>query len=160
MRKLVAVLSIFSFILSACSTHQAYINYNEFKGDMPIKDGSWNSESLGQVRGEDGGAVWNNCTEKARGSVREMIAQAKMRGANAIGDVRWTASGTNTPTCKKGWGWVMLWPFLLTPLFMSTEVRGTAYKVSGKVSHNGLWNLPVTQEGEDDLINKILAQSN
>ena len=140
----------------ACSTHRAHINYDEFKKDMPMKVSSWDgAENLGHVTGEDGGAIWANCTENAKGSILELIAEAKAKGGNALGDIKWNASGTSEPTCKKGWGYLIIWPFILTPLFMSTRVDGTAYKV--KSLKTGMHFLPTTPEEEAALVEKLLT---
>jgi hypothetical protein len=154
MKKISSLLIVLGFCISACSTHPAFFEYSEFK-DMTVKGGAVNGQELGAVSGEDGGAIWDNCTEKARGSVREMIHNAKSKGATAIGDVKWDASNNSTPTCKKSWGYFVLWPFVLTPLFMSTHVTGQAYKTGGKSA--GIYDLPKTKEGEEALVTYITS---
>lgn len=144
---------------TACSTHTAFINYKDFKSDMPIKAEAYKGQMLGQVAGEEGGAVWDNCTTKAQGSVRAMIANARAMGANAIGEVRWAANGSSTPTCKKSWGYCAMPIFLLTPLFLSTKVMGTAYKVTGKATAD-LFLLPENPAFDASLAADIVAQAN
>ena len=72
----------------ACSTQRAYVKTGGMQEDVLLKAGSIQGEELGAVSGEEGRAIWNNCTEKATGSVRELIANAKAKGANAIGDIK------------------------------------------------------------------------
>lgn len=141
---------------AACSTHKAQINYKDFRDQgIALKSGNFDGEELGVVSGEHGGAIWNNCTEKARGSVGEMIDNAKSKGANAIGNIKWDASETSEPRCKKSWGYFMLWPFILTPLFMSTRVQGVAYK-AGKMGKNMI-PLPQTEEEREALITALVT---
>lgn len=143
--------------LAACSTHKARINYEDFKSQgVALKSGSFSGEELGAIEGEDGGAIWDNCTEKARGSVEELIETAKAKGANAIGNIKWSASGTSEPRCKKGWGYFVLWPFVLTPLFMSTHVEGVAYKAS-KLGENMI-PLPTNEEEKEALITALVGE--
>lgn len=153
-----AVIVFFLFNVAACSTQKAFVKYEEFKSEMPVKTSDFKGEKLGAVKGEEGGAIWDNCDAKAKGSVREMIANAKKMGANAVGDVIWTASGTSEAACKKGWGYFVLWPFVLTPLFMSTEVTGQAYKV--KSARAGLHLIPDTSEARETLVELLVAQAN
>lgn len=156
MKNVLSLLVIGMFVISACSTHVAHLKYSEFKDEMPIKAGAWNGTNVGFVKGEEGGAIWGECTEKARGSIRELIRQAQEKGGNAVGDIRWTASGNDTPTCKKGWGYLVITPFILTPLFMSTQVTGNAYKVTGKAAANMLM-LPTNSEEEVAFIDAVMA---
>ncbi len=142
---------------AACSTHKARINYKDFRDQgVALKSGNLYGEELGVISGEDGGAIWNNCTEKARGSVEELVDQAKAKGANAIGNIKWAASGTSEPRCKKGWGYFLLWPFILTPLFMSTHVEGVAYKAS-KLGENMI-PLPTNEEEKEAFITALVGQ--
>jgi hypothetical protein len=83
-----------------------------------------------------------------------MIFNAKKLGANAIGDITWYASGNSTPTCKKGWGYFVIWPFILTPLFMSTKVMGKAYKVAG--TKHGLLMLPNNAVETEAFVARVL----
>jgi hypothetical protein len=160
MMKFVSWLNIIalSVVTVACSTHRAHLKVSEFK-EMPISNGPMSGQNLGRISGEDGGAIWNNCTEKARGSVVELIAEAQTKGANAIGDITWHATGNSEPGCKKGWGYLIIWPFILTPLFMSTKVEGTAYKTSGKLK-TGMYPVPTTPEEEEQLVDQLVAQLN
>ena len=121
MKKTLTQMLVLVFALSqvvACSTHKARINYKDFKDrGVALKSGNFEGEDLGMISGEDGGAIWDNCHDKARGSVRDLIDQAEAKGANAIGNIKWDASETSEPRCKKSWGYFLLIPFILTPLF-------------------------------------------
>lgn len=146
-----------TFALAACSTHTANIQYSEFSDRMALKTDAVTGQDLGPVTGEHGGAIWDECTGKARDSVVRMIDAAKSKGANAIGNIKWHASGNSTPTCKKGWGYFALWPLVLTPLFMSTRVDGTAYKTdAAKAKKAGLLMLPTNQAELDAFVKQVM----
>jgi hypothetical protein len=151
-----ALVAVLAITWSGCSTSTAFINPETMDSTVQVRNGSFNGSSLGVAKGDEGGAIWTNCSEKAAESVRSMIAQAKGAGANAIGNLKWYASGTSVPSCKKGWGYLVVWPFVLTPLFMSTAVTGDMYKVSGK-SHAGMIMLPESAEAQLALAKKIVA---
>lgn len=153
--KLFSVLLAVLFAASACSTHRASLNYGEFKTEMSIQTGTPSGEEVGTVMGSTGGAVWDQCDANSRRSVRTMIENAKAKGANAVGNLKWAATGTGEPGCKKSWGFVMLPVFLLTPLFMSNEVTGTAYKTAGKKA--GLFMLPTNEAEEAAFIDAVVA---
>ena len=157
MKKITTLATTFAFLATVlgCSTNRAHIEYAEFAGKMPIQAGSFGGQNLGHVTGEEGGAIWDDCTKKAKNSVIDMIANARAKGATAIGDLKWYATGTSEPGCKKGWGYIMVWPFLLTPLFMSTRVDGTAYKGAGKKT--GMYQLPSDTHGDAFLADTIVA---
>jgi uncharacterized protein YbjQ (UPF0145 family) len=145
----------FVFVTLSCSHSAAHFKYSDFAKEMSVKEGPQSGQNLGNVYGDEGGAVWANCTEKAKDSVSDMIANARKKGGNAIGDVKWQETRTE-PTCKKGWGYVMFWPFLLTPLFMSTRVDGNAYKVSKATT--GMYQLPENPSDDMKLVDLIMAQ--
>ncbi len=153
--KVFSVLVAMTFFIGACSTHKANFSYSEFKSEMPIKAGSVDGEELGAVEGSKGGFVWTSCDEQARDAVQELISRARAKGANAIGNIKWRADGTSDPTCKKSWGFVLIWPFLFTPLFASSHADATAYKTGGKKA--GLFMLPTNKVEEEALIQSILA---
>ena len=141
-----------SVALAACSTHNANFKYSEVSNDIPVKNGALDGEELGIVEGSSGGAIWNNCEEEAKNSVKEMIRNAEAKGATAVGNVQWSATKTSQPGCKKSWGLLIVWPFVLTPLFMSSKITGTAYKGSKKM---GLLMLPTTPQAESALIKQL-----
>lgn len=159
--KFASWLVLFTFILittDGCSHNRANIKYSEFANEMSIKEGAQSGTNLGPIAGEEGGAIWADCSQKARGSVMDLIAEARKKGGNAIGDVKWPDNHTE-PTCKKGWGYVVFWPFLLTPLFMSTHVTGNAYKVAGGAKKTGLFIVPVNPMDDDKLADQILTKN-
>lgn len=150
-----AVLSIAH--LSACSTTPGLIDYGKVDPSFKVVPGSLQGQAIGNLMSDEGGAVWDDCTEKAIESLKVLIAEAKAMGANAIGDIRWDASRNSTPACKKGWGYILLWPFLLTPLFMSTRVDATAYKITAPAKKAGIYEIPDDQAGQLALARKIVA---
>lgn len=131
-KQVVPILIATSLLIGACTTHKAHFNYSEFKSEMPITAGSQNGEEVGAVEGSQGGFVWTTCDDQARDAVRKLISSARAKGGNAIGNIKWRAGGTSDPTCKRSWGFVLIWPFLFTPLFSSSHVDATAYKTSVK----------------------------
>lgn len=155
LKQVLNILIAMSFLIGACSTHKAHFNYSDFKSDMPIKAGSQDGEEVGAVEGSRGGYVWTSCNDQAREAVRELISNARAKGGNAIGNIKWRTGGTSEPTCKKSWGFVLIWPFLFTPLFASSHADATAYKTSAKKA--GLFMLPNSEDEQDALIREILA---
>ena len=155
--------------MAACSTSKALIKMDGMDPAVRIHNGAVSGQNLGMVKGDEGGAIWANCTEKAVESARFMIEEAKAKGANAIGDIKWHATEDATPSCKKGWGYLVIWPFILTPLFMSTAVEGTAYKVAdsspaapgkkapAKKKSTGLYMIPEGVVELDALARSIVA---
>lgn len=156
-RKISVTLIAMSFAVAACSTHKANFSYSEFKSEMPIKAGSFNGEEVGAVEGSQGGFVWTSCNEQARAAVQDLIANARAKGGNAIGNIKWRANGSSDPSCKKSWGFVLIWPFMFTPLFASSHADGIAYKIAGDPRKAGLYMLPTNQTEEEMLIQEILA---
>jgi uncharacterized protein YbjQ (UPF0145 family) len=152
---------------SGCSTSTAFINYESIDNTVKVSSDSLHGTNLGMVKGDEGGAIWNNCTEKATESVREMIYKTKAAGGNAIANVKWYATGNSTPSCKKGWGYLVIWPFILTPLFMSTAVTGDMIKMNAaeipakgkgkKAKHADLYFIPDTAEGQLALAREIAS---
>jgi hypothetical protein len=124
---------------TGCSYHRAHVWYRDYDNEVAMKAPSWDGEVVGTVSARDGGAIWTKCTDVARDSVWHLIDQTEQLGGNAIGDFRWINSKPGQedkpkrdfaePTCQKKWGWFLLWPFLLTPQFMSARVEAQAYRV-------------------------------
>jgi hypothetical protein len=157
LKQILTALIAMSFLIGACSTHKANFSYSEFKSDMPIIAGSQDGEEVGSVEGSKGGFLWTSCNQQARDAVRYLISNARAKGANAIGNIKWRAAGTSNPTCKKSWGFVLILPFMLTPLFASSHADATAYKTGAKKA--GLFMLPTNEVDHEFLINEILALS-
>lgn len=154
-KQVLTILVATSFLIGACTTHKAHFNYSDFKSEMPVTAGSQNGEEVGAVEGSQGGFVWTTCRDQARDAVRKLIANARAKGGNAIGNIKWRADGTSNPTCKRSWGFVLIWPFLLTPLFASSHVDATAYKKSIKKAW--LFMLPMNETKQEALIEEIIA---
>jgi len=144
-----------SFTLAACSTHKANFAYQDVS-DLPIKAGALNGEEVGTVEGSHGGAIWNECDDEAKRAVQEMVADAKAKGANAVGNIRWSALNNDQASCKKSWGLLIVWPFVLTPLFMSSKITGTAYKTNAKhAAAKGWLMLPTTAQEETAFMQQL-----
>lgn len=138
-----------------CSTQFANTKMDHEVDGVVLSTGDLKGENLGKIKGERGGAIWDNCELRTADSIRELVRAAKSKDANAVGNIRWTAKNSTEPSCKKGWGYLVITPFILTPLFMSTEVTGTAYKTSS--AKHGMYMLPQTPEQEEAFIKQILA---
>ncbi|MBL7670081.1 MAG: hypothetical protein JNM39_06315 [Bdellovibrionaceae bacterium] len=158
LKKVSCILLSAAVITMGCSTHSAKINYSEFKSDISIKAGPWDGQELGSVSGSQGGFIWSDCTDSARSAVEEMIGEAKEMGGNAVGNIRWRARGTSEASCKKKWGWFGLWPFVLTPLFMSSAVDGLAYKIAPAGAKKlGLLMLPTNEMEKAAFIDTVIS---
>jgi hypothetical protein len=152
----ILLISALSFQWAACSTSGARIDYRSIgeESKIEVNEGSVNGRSMGIAKGDEGGAIWADCTEKAQDSMKELLLQAKAAGANAVGDIKWHASGNSEPSCKRGWGYLIIWPFVLTPLFMSTAVEAHMYKAEGR--RTGLIMIPQNPRDEEKLIKQLV----
>lgn len=117
-----------------CSYQRAYISYTEYADDdVQAASIGWDGKRLGAVSAGEGGAIWQSCTDVAVGSMWVLMEDARKMGGNAIGEIRWVPQDpgrtTDEPTCKKKWGWFLVWPVLVTPGFMSARVEAVAYDV-------------------------------
>ena len=167
MRRMTAGLLAVSFLFTSvsCTYHRAHINHSDYVGQMPISESAWAGESLGPVAANEAGAFWNNCTKSAKGTLWILIDETKRMGGNAIGDIRWIPNKEKrgrltVPTCRKGWAWFLVWPVMVTPVFMSSRAEGVAYKVDeSELPRAGLYLIPETDEGQSKLVERILAES-
>jgi hypothetical protein len=118
---------------SGCSFHRAYVSCNEAENDVQVAAEGWDGRRLGPVSAREGGALWETCTDVAEGSLWVLMEDARKMGGNAIGEIRWIPNSrkrtTEDPTCRKQWGWVLIWPVLATPAFQSARVEAVAYAV-------------------------------
>lgn len=167
MRRMTAgllVLSVISLSVS-CTYHRAHINHSDYAAEMPISDTGWDGESLGPVAANEAGAFWNDCTKSVEGTLWILIDETKRMGGNAIGDIRWIPKkekkgNLTLPTCRKGWAWLLVWPVMVTPVFMSSRAEAVAYKVDEtKLPRAGLYLIPETEAGQLKLVETILAES-
>ena len=147
-----------------CSYHRAYISYSEYDDDVQVAAAGWEGRRLGTLRAGEGGALWERCTDVAEGSLWILMEDARSLGGNAIGEVRWLPQNpgrtTDEPTCKKKWGWFLVWPVLVTPGFMSARVEAVAYDVpDAGVSRAGLYPIPEDLEERALVVRKILLDS-
>jgi hypothetical protein len=120
--------------VAGCSYQRAYVSYTEYeKEDIQAAATGWDGQRLGRVAANEGGALWERCTDVAEGSMWVLMDDARRMGGNAIGEIRWVPQDpkrtTDQPTCKKKWGWFLVWPVLATPGFMSARVEAVAYNV-------------------------------
>jgi len=98
------------------------------KSDIPLDPGTLKGERKGFVTGESGGYIWSGCVARAELSLNELLDNAEAKGADAVGNVLWDATGTSEPGCKRKWLYLVFWPLSMTPMFMNTRVEGVAYK--------------------------------
>jgi len=167
MRRMTAGLLVLSVITLSvsCTYHRAHINHSDYAAEMPISDSAWDGESLGPVAANEAGAVWNDCTKSVKGTLWILIDETKRMGGNAIGDIRWIPKkekkgNLTLPSCRKGWGWFLIWPAALSPVFMSSRAEAVAYKVDEtKLPRAGLYLIPETNAGQMELVETILAES-
>jgi len=149
-----------SVLLSNCTTNRALIRYSDIK-EVAAKEGKWDGKPLGTVHSDIGGAIWDECTELAQRNLRAVVMQAQNMGANALGGFVWLPGDereSTEPVCKKRWGWFAMWPFILTPLFVSADVTAQAYNIPGlEKDSKSVYYIPKTKEGRENLIKRLLA---
>ena len=116
-----------------CSYHRAYVSYSQVEEDVRVAAAGWDGRRLGPVSAREGGALWEKCTSVAEGSLWVLMDDTRKMGGNAIGEIRWIPRNGNRttadPTCRKKWGWILVWPVLATPAFQSARVEAVAYNV-------------------------------
>jgi hypothetical protein len=149
-------------VTSSCTFHRARISYENRPEQIPILEAEWEGELLGHVASNEGGAIWNNCTKSAETSLWAVIDDAKRMGGNAIGNIRWIPKkekgNTERPTCRKGWGWLALFPVALTTVFMSSRVEADVYRIADEQAvESGFYRIPEDTGERADLIDLILA---
>jgi len=143
---------------SGCSYHRAYVSYSEHEDDVQVAAAGWDGRRLGPVSAREGGALWEKCTAVAEGSLWVLMEDTRKMGGNAIGEIRWIPRNqnrtTDDPTCRKKWGWILIWPVLATPAFQSARVEAVAYNVpDASTAEAGLYLIP-----EDPSDRRALAE--
>jgi len=141
-----------------CSYHRAYVSYSEHEDDVQVAAAGWDGRRLGPVSAREGGALWEKCTAVAEGSLWVLMEDTRKMGGNAIGEIRWIPRNqnrtTDDPTCRKKWGWILIWPVLATPAFQSARVEAVAYNVpDASTAEAGLYLIP-----EDPSDRRALAE--
>jgi hypothetical protein len=161
------VLSVFCLILvaaSGCSFHRAYISYDSVDNDVQVAAEGWDGRRLGPVSAREGGALWEKCTAVAEGSLWVLMEDTRKMGGNAIGEIRWIPNSrkrsTDDPTCRKKWGWILIWPVLATPAFQSARVEAVAYNVPDTgAAQAGLYLIPDAESERASLARRIVAET-
>ena len=141
-----------------CSYHRAYVSYSKVDEDVQVAAAGWDGRRLGPVSAREGGALWEKCTAVAEGSLWVLMDDTRKMGGNAIGEIRWIPMNpertTDDPTCRKKWGWILIWPVLATPAFQSARVEAVAYNVPDtSATEAGLYLIP-----KDPSERRVLAQ--
>lgn len=163
MKKIAVVMCAFGiWSLAGCSYHRAYISYSEHQEDLKVAATGFEGRRLGTVRAGEGGAIWERCTDVAAGSLWILMEDTRRMGGNAIGEIRWVPQNprhtTDEPTCKKKWGWFLVWPVLVTPGFQSARVEAVAYDVpDAGAAHAGLHLIPNRPELRRELARRLAA---
>jgi hypothetical protein len=164
MRRVIRLLACAVLLVSGfgCSYHRAYISYNQYEEEVQVAATGWEGRRLGAVAAGEGGALWEKCTDVAEGSLWILMEDARKMGGNAIGEIRWVPQDpkktTEVPTCKKKWGWFLIWPVLVTPGFMSAKVEAVAYDVpDASTAVAGLYLIPDDPREREILARNIVA---
>jgi hypothetical protein len=147
-----------------CSYHRAYVSYPEHEEDVQVAAAGWDGRRLGPVSAREGGALWEKCTAVAEGSLWVLMEDTRKMGGNAIGEIRWIPRNqnrtTDNPTCRKKWGWILVWPVLATPAFQSARVEAVAYHVPDTgTAEAGLYLIPDDAAEREILAYRIVAET-
>ncbi|MBD3852034.1 MAG: hypothetical protein IFK93_12075, partial [Acidobacteria bacterium] len=123
------------------------VSYAEHEEDVQVAAAGWDGRRIGPVSAREGGALWEKCTAVAEGSLWVLMDDTRKIGGNAIGEIRWIPRNqkrtTDDPTCRKKWGWILIWPVLATPAFQSARVEAVAYNVPDtSTAEAGLYLIP------------------
>ena len=147
-----------------CSYHRAYVSYDQYEEDVQVAAVGWEGRRLGPVSAREGGALWEKCTDIAEGSLWVLMEDTRKMGGNAIGEIRWIPKNPNRstedPTCRKKWGWILIWPVLATPAFQSARVDAIAYNVPDtSAAQAGLYLIPEGEKERIALARNIVAEA-
>jgi len=147
---------------TSCTYHRAHIDYADYAEKIPLSADGFEGERLGTVAANEAGAIWNDCTKSAKGTLWILMDESKRLGGNAIGEIRWIPNKekqtTELPTCRKGWAWFLVCPVLLTPVFMSSRAEAQAFRIpQGATPAVGRYRIPESDEDRSELIERILA---
>jgi len=147
-----------------CSFHRAYVSYSKVDEDVRVAATGWDGRRLGPVSAREGGALWEKCTAVAEGSLWVLMDDTRKMGGNAIGEIRWIPRSlkrvTEDPTCRKKWGWILIWPVLATPAFQSARVEAVAYNVPDtSTAEAGLYLIPDDPNEREILAQRIVAET-
>ncbi len=147
-----------------CSYHRAYVSYAEHEEDVQVAAAGWDGRRIGPVSAREGGALWEKCTAVAEGSLWVLMDDTRKIGGNAIGEIRWIPRNqkrtTDDPTCRKKWGWILIWPVLATPAFQSARVEAVAYNVPDASSTEaGLYLIPENANDRAALARRIVENT-
>jgi hypothetical protein len=147
-----------------CSYHRAYVSYSKVEEDVQVAAAGWDGRRLGPVSAREGGALWEKCTAVAEGSLWVLMDDARKMGGNAIGEIRWIPRNGNRttadPTCRKKWGWILIWPVLATPAFQSARVEAVAYNVpDSSATVAGLYRIPEDAGEQAAFVRRIVNET-
>ena len=155
-----------ALLAPGCAYHRAYVSYEDQDG-FPIRtEGFSRGQRLGIVTAKEGGAIWNECTSVAEGALWVLMDEARRKGDNAIGEIRWFPDDSDLgdqtiPRCRKRWGFILLYPFLVTPLFATTRVEAQVYLLpESALESANVYVIPESIEGRTKLVETILADTN
>lgn len=165
-RSAVAVVACCAVVLAStsCTYHRAHIDYAEYADRMPLSADTFEGERLGPIAANEAGAFWNDCTKAARGTLWILMDDTKRMGGNAIGEIRWIPKKekhvTELPTCRKAWGWLVLFPATLSPVFMSSRAEAQAFRIpEGATPTAGVYRIPDSDRDRAAVVDRILAES-
>lgn len=166
MQKTIAIVLIVTLgvLSTSCTFHRARIRYESLNDEMQVAEGPLEGERLGRVVHNEGGAIWTDCTRAAETSLWAVMDDARRMGGNAIGEIRWLPDNekraTAQPTCRKAWAWLLVWPVVLTPVFMRSRVEAYAYAIGeGATPGAGVYRIPESGEQRAALVARILAET-
>jgi hypothetical protein len=167
MRRLTGLVAAAVMVIAngACTYHRAYMDLKDEGGDIRLKGGSWEGESLGVVRASEGGPVWKSCTAVAEASIWILLEETRARGGNAIGDFRWVPAhpkhSSEAPMCRQRWGWFLVWPAVLSHAFQSAGVEAVAYKIDeGEPAPAGVFAVPESRDEQRVLVAHLVGETN
>jgi len=162
-RRNLVLLGLILVLSSACTYNRAYLSYSDYQSDIPLSAEGWKGVRLGKVSAKEGGAIWRECTSVAEGSVFVLIEKTRRLGGNAVGEIRWIPQKpervSEEPTCKRRWGWFLVWPVLATHLFQTARVEGQAYRIEDENQLlEGMYLIPGSADGRELLVRRILEE--
>lgn len=119
-------------ILAGCTNASAFLDYSRRNMFSSSLAGNLVYQEIGPAGADASNFVWTPC-EKLTAEVAELLLeQAKVRGGNALMDVRWARGDffVQQPNCRTAWGWLALYGVgILGPWVKSAESQATIISI-------------------------------
>ena len=126
------LLTIVITFFSGCSYKSAgFVNYDKqvYSGS---EAGNKTFKEIGPVMIVERDFIWADCNELSHKALNNIKALSIKNGGDSIINLKWIVGSshmqTNAAICEQQFGWILLWPVLLTPVTQNVMLEGTIIK--------------------------------